>query len=259
MRIVHAIEAGIIVVALSAAGLADTLVLKNGKKYTGVFISASAGRVHFNAGAEGTHTFRTRDVQMLQFGTDTGARELDADAVPATPRATRPAAAGEDNRSAPAAQPTAPEVQASTPAAPAPAAPAPATPAAAPLYPAEGSRTTPFDATGAVDSAYTGAGGPTGILGPPRASEQTTADGRAAVRQYQNGVIYYTPQGGAHAMYGPIYAAWMQSGGENSRLGYPTSDQRDDYGGFSRTQSFERGSITWTQNDGPRIQYVQAP
>jgi uncharacterized protein with LGFP repeats len=122
-----------------------------------------------------------------------------------------------------------------------------------PAYPPN--RTTPVDDSGAIDSAYTALGAQTGVLGLPQGPQQNTQNGRAAVRSYANGAIYYTAQGGAHAIYGPIRAAWIESGGENSRLGYPISDQQDNNGGFNRMQTFEHGSITFNPTDGARIQY----
>src|SRR6185369_15009382 len=112
---------------------------------------------------------------------------------------------------------------------------------------------TPLSDLGAVDSEYTSRGSDTGVLGPPRAPKQPTRDGRAVVRFYMNGAIYWTSGGGAHAIYGPVFEAWMAAGGENSRIGYPVSDLNESNAGYSRSQRFERGTIMWTQDKGASI------
>ncbi len=107
---------------------------------------------------------------------------------------------------------------------------------------------------GAIDSEYTLQNGETGVLGTPRAPKQAARDGRAMVRFYRNGAIYWTPENAAAAIYGPIFQAWMQAGGENSALGYPVSDEVDENSAYYRTQSFEHGTISWNQQHGATIQ-----
>ena len=116
-------------------------------------------------------------------------------------------------------------------------------------------RTSPLDSRGDIDSEYTRMRAETGPLGPPRAPEQTTANGDASVRFYAYGAIYWTPNGGAHAMYGPIFQAWIAQGGEHSKLGYPTTDEDDTDGDSTRSQTFQGGTITWTQAHGASVVY----
>jgi hypothetical protein len=225
-------------VALAIAAQADTLYLKSGKEYTGTFVSGNKTWIHFTTDARVPQTFHTRDVDRIEFG-------LTNKSV--TPRAAKP-------REEPAATPSPP------------GSPRPVTPAAAPApppavvtvptfplnTPRNGFDTSgPADA-GAIDAAYTGAGN---SLGPPLTVERWAPDHRAVVRYYRNGDIYWTAKGGAHAILGPVRAAWLENGGPASRLGYPVGDEQDDSGGDVRTQSFEHGSITWDVYDGASIQY----
>jgi uncharacterized protein with LGFP repeats len=113
----------------------------------------------------------------------------------------------------------------------------------------------PIEGAAAIDSEYTRMGSETGSLGPPRAAHQSTAGGRASVRFYGSGAIYWTPGAGAHAMVGPLFQAWLAQGGERSRLGFPTGDERVSDAGASREQEFEGGRITWTQRDGAAVVY----
>lgn len=63
--------------------------------------------------------------------------------------------------------------------------------------------------------------------------------------------IYWTPQTGAHAIYGAIRDAWAGGGWERGELGYPTSDEFQD--GQFRRVDFERGYILWSKNAGIQI------
>jgi LGFP repeat len=234
---------------LSLLTWGDTLVLKDGKKYTGVFVSGTATRIRFRTGGKTVRVFPTRDVARLEIGT-----KVADNAAPT--RIPAPAAQGEDHREAmPPPASTATETATAPAPQPKAAEPREPLPVAAPLSPlTDMNRTTPLGDTGAVDGVYTARGGPAGVLGRPAAEEHRTTDGRAAVRQFANGFIYWTAQGGAHAIYGPIVETWIQGGGERSPLGYPTSDEEDTSGGYSRYQRFEHGSISWNPQDGARIQ-----
>jgi uncharacterized protein with LGFP repeats len=112
-----------------------------------------------------------------------------------------------------------------------------------------------LDDMGDITSEYTYQGEEMGVLGPPRAPTQPTRDGRALVRFYQNGAIYWTPAHGAVAIYGPMLDAWIAAGGENSALGYPVADEVESEAGYYRSQRFEHGMILWNPRDGASIKY----
>lgn len=226
----------------------DTLILKSGKRYTGVFTGASATQIRFRIG-KSVRTFSRADVSGLEFGHAVANDSAERPAAHQTSNAAQPPAP------APAATPPSPPPSpAPTPAPPPPEAAAPQ-PAAAPLAPLNDmNRTTPLDDTAQVNTVYTALGGPTGILGLPAGPEHSVPGGRAAVREFANGFIYWTSQGGAHAIYGPILEAWVRTGGERSPLGYPVSDEEDTNQSNNRYQRFEHGSISWSRQDGARIQ-----
>ncbi|MBB1009144.1 esterase, partial [Dietzia sp. SLG510A3-3B2-2] len=62
---------------------------------------------------------------------------------------------------------------------------------------------------GAIGAAYQAEGGPDGVLGLPTSGETTTPDGRGRFSTFQNGVIYWSPTTGSHAVRGGIRAMWQ--------------------------------------------------
>ena len=65
--------------------------------------------------------------------------------------------------------------------------------------------------------------------------------------------IYWTPNTGAHAVQGAIYAQWASLGYERGPLGYPTSDETGTPDGVGRFNAFAgtgRSGIYWTPNTG---------
>src|SRR5437899_11656986 len=71
-----------------------------------------------------------------------------------------------------------------------------------------------------IDEKYSALGGPSGLLGAPITQESVTPDGVGHFRNYGQGSIYWTPQTGAHAVYGAIGERWEQLGRERSYLKY---------------------------------------
>ena len=95
--------------------------------------------------------------------------------------------------------------------------------------------------------------------GYPITDERVTSDGRGRFNhfrgmQYPNrpeSSIFWSPQNGAHAIYGAIREAWAQQGWERGPLGYPTSDEYQD--GKYRRVNFERGHIVWAPDTGVQV------
>lgn len=87
--------------------------------------------------------------------------------------------------------------------------------------------------------------------GYPITDELATPDGRGRYNHFRamqmggrpESSIYWTPQTGAHVVYGEIRKAWAQAGWERS-IGYPTSDEFQ-WGSYRRS-NFEQGYIYWT-------------
>ncbi|WP_448614218.1 PQQ-dependent sugar dehydrogenase [Modestobacter sp. URMC 112] len=95
---------------------------------------------------------------------------------------------------------------------------------------------------GLVLAGYLAAGG-SALLGAPVIDEAATPDGVGRHSDFERGVVYWTPDTGAHEVHGLVLARWQELGREASYLGYPTSDEYDVPGG--RRSDFQRGSITW--------------
>jgi hypothetical protein len=90
-------------------------------------------------------------------------------------------------------------------------------------------------------------------LGSALADIRTARDGTGRYREYDNGVIYWSPETGAHAVMGPIRDEWMNRGADSGELGYPVSDEYTAPDGMSRMVRFQWGSITWNDRDGVQV------
>ena len=96
-------------------------------------------------------------------------------------------------------------------------------------------------------------------FGYPITDELPTTDGRGRYNHFRGmqypgrpeGSIFWSPQTGAHAIYGLIRDAWAKQGWERGPLGYPTADEHQD--GKFRRMNFERGHITWAPDTGIQI------
>lgn len=62
--------------------------------------------------------------------------------------------------------------------------------------------------------------------------------------------IYWTPQTGAHEVFGAIRQAWAALKWETGVLGYPTSGEIATHDGVGRFQTFERGILVWHPTTG---------
>jgi len=93
------------------------------------------------------------------------------------------------------------------------------------------------------------------VLGSAAGDIRTTADGLGRYREYRNGAIYWSPNTGTHAVLGQIYDEWRRRGAETGDLGYPTSDESNGRDGATRVMRFERGTITWSDRTGARVNY----
>lgn len=79
------------------------------------------------------------------------------------------------------------------------------------------------------------------------------ADGTGWCQPHENGDLFQAPGGEPVAIYGDIRALWLREGAEQSRLGYPLTDELD--GGLGRRFSkFQNGTIWWHPERGPWIE-----
>ncbi|MFH5208106.1 LGFP repeat-containing protein [Antrihabitans spumae] len=82
------------------------------------------------------------------------------------------------------------------------------------------------------------------FLGYPISDELRLPDGIGAMNRFQNGVIYWSPSTGAHAVSGRILDVWAAGGYEKSQYGYPSGDATAVAGQPGAVlQNFQRGSI----------------
>ncbi len=100
----------------------------------------------------------------------------------------------------------------------------------------------------------------TSLLGYPTSNEEIAPDygkhGDGRISHFQNGIISWTEQTGAHEVHGAILRKWMSMGWGLPYLGYPITDEQDAPGG-GRISHFKNGTITLTQDGRISISWVQ--
>jgi uncharacterized protein with LGFP repeats len=87
-------------------------------------------------------------------------------------------------------------------------------------------------------------------IGEPTGPEQICgADGKGRFREYKGGAsIYYSPNTGAHHIYGLIRSKWILLGREKGPNGYPITDEADAGSGKGRFNNFQNGTIIWKRD-----------
>ena len=66
---------------------------------------------------------------------------------------------------------------------------------------------------------------------------------------FENGMILWTEETGAHELSGGIMYRWKNEGSEGGRLGYPTSSEMKDSQN-NTYQNFQKGTIYWNSKNG---------
>ena len=104
---------------------------------------------------------------------------------------------------------------------------------------------------GAIRHRWAAMGWETGPLGYPTSDELVAADGRTRYTTFQRGAIYWTPEGGAHAVAGAIAQKWTALGGLAWGYGVPSTDEQPTPDRIGRFTHFSRGaSIYWSPASG---------
>ncbi len=98
------------------------------------------------------------------------------------------------------------------------------------------------DVCGTIRDKYVQLGGTSSRLGLPTSGEFSAAGGRGRGTHFEHGEIYWSPQTGAHEVFGWIVEKWRQLNWENGFLGFPTTDELS-VGGSGQVSEFEGGSI----------------
>jgi len=84
-----------------------------------------------------------------------------------------------------------------------------------------------------------------GTIGGCVTNEYPVGDDGAR-QDFRNGSVYWSPDTGAHALFGRIHARYQAVGGPSSWLGFPTTGEKTTPDGKGRYVHFENGSIYWT-------------
>ncbi len=94
------------------------------------------------------------------------------------------------------------------------------------------------------------------FLGAPSVDELPGKVGNGRFSHFEGGpttgagTIYWTPDSGAAAVYGPVREKWIETGAEAGVLGHPTTDLAATPDGVGRYSHFVNSSIYWTANTG---------
>ena len=104
---------------------------------------------------------------------------------------------------------------------------------------------------GAIRSLWASLGWERSALGYPTSDEQVAADGVTRYSTFQNGAVYWTRGGGAHALQGGIEDKWQSLGGLAWGHGVPTTNELRTPDGTGRFNHFAvEASIYWSPATG---------
>jgi hypothetical protein len=114
---------------------------------------------------------------------------------------------------------------------------------------------TPLSSPDPISKKYFSVGGYTSVLGFPTEYRDTTGlRNGGATKTFERGAIVWSPANGAFVSKGAIRAAWLKTGAQNGKLGYPITDEITFSGGVK--QYFEGGVIVWTAKTGAAVTLV---
>lgn len=99
---------------------------------------------------------------------------------------------------------------------------------------------------GAVQERWSSLGGDRGTLGWPT-SDMTCIPG-GCYADFQNGSLYWSPDGGTRLVQGAIRDKWRSTGGAQGALGFPTADITCGVGGCASV--FTGGAVLWSSGSG---------
>ncbi|NKY46102.1 LGFP repeat-containing protein [Nocardia cerradoensis] len=100
--------------------------------------------------------------------------------------------------------------------------------------------------SGHILTKYTEMGAVQSPLGEPTGAAVEGPNG-GSCQEFTGGAICWSQQTDAHVVWGDIRTAWEGNGGVNGKLGYPTSDEKDNPTG--KESDFTGGTITWNSAD----------
>ncbi|KAA8818946.1 hypothetical protein CSQ85_06935 [Bifidobacterium rousetti] len=97
---------------------------------------------------------------------------------------------------------------------------------------------------------YAALGYDAGALGYPTSDEQKLNRAGGISQVFEHGQIHWSPKTGAHATRGAILDYWKSQNWENGWLGYPTGDQLDGLRDGGSSQTFQGGTVFWSDATG---------
>ena len=104
---------------------------------------------------------------------------------------------------------------------------------------------------GAIWKTWRSLGWENSFLGFPTTNQLSTPKKAGRYNAFQHGSIYYSHATGAHSIAGAIRDRWASMGWENSKLGFPKTNEFPIPGG--RAQDFQCGSIQWSPKGGTKV------
>ncbi|QII09228.1 hypothetical protein BH93_27005 (plasmid) [Rhodococcoides fascians A25f] len=107
--------------------------------------------------------------------------------------------------------------------------------------------------TGAIRDKWWSVGAETNgsLLGYPLSDQIVLPDGQGRMNRFERGVIYWSPNGGAHPVTGGLLSRYTSSGYEQGSWGYPIADSV--VSGANSSQQFEFGLMSWPYTDAAAI------
>ncbi|ORA36537.1 LGFP repeat-containing protein [Mycobacterium aquaticum] len=218
-------------------------------RFAGIIAVAATGAlgVGCSNNSTGSGSETSRPASEATTGAESGTAAPGESHAPGAEGTATPGASAEPGAPGNAGTPGAPGAPGEPGAPGAPGAPGGPAPGAPNTGPADSTTiVTPngsFVVQGIILQKYNATGGASSPLGLPTASEAPAPNG-GQFSTFNGGAIYWTPQTGAHIVWGGIRDAWERDGGAGGRLGYPTSDEETIPGGWQ--SQFQHGTITYT-------------
>ncbi len=103
---------------------------------------------------------------------------------------------------------------------------------------------------GAINDAYTKAGGAMSTAGYPVSNERGGLRDKGFHQIFQKASIYWSPASGAHIIKNGIRDKWASFGYENSTLAYPIDEETCGLQNNTCVQHFQGGNIYWSSTLG---------
>ncbi|MER6362789.1 DUF2599 domain-containing protein [Kitasatospora sp. NPDC001527] len=103
---------------------------------------------------------------------------------------------------------------------------------------------------GAIWTEYTQAPGVREALGCPTGDELGLPDGVGRRQAFEHGSIYWSPDTGAHAVWGLVLQEWGRHGWEGGYMGYPLTDELRNPDGIGVRQRFQNATVYWSPGTG---------